>query len=64
MQKFLFPIALFFINGCSPDKKVTDTRINRSLFQKIDNTESGIHFANSIEENVETKENIFDYDFF
>ena len=64
MKSFSIPILLFFIISCSPDKKVAHIRIEKSVFRKVNNKKSGIHFSNTIQENVETKENIFDYDYF
>ncbi|MDH3650265.1 MAG: VCBS repeat-containing protein [Saprospiraceae bacterium] len=64
MKRFLIPLLPFLIIGCSPDNIVGDKPIAKPIFQKVDNAESGIHFSNTIQENVETRENVFDYDYF
>lgn len=56
---FLF-FAFVFIR-CSENSGNPESK---PVFQKIASEQSGIHFSNTITENVETKENIFDYDFF
>lgn len=64
MKRYSIPILLFFIISCSTDQKTTYTSTERNIFQKLNNKESGIHFSNSLQENLETKENIFDFDYF
>jgi enediyne biosynthesis protein E4 len=64
MKSYAIPVLILFMLSCSPDKKAADTEIERSVFQKVDSEQSGIHFANTIRENVATKENVFDYDYF
>jgi len=48
-------------NEKSNDSNITS---NQPIFEKIDAELSGIQFQNTIQENIETKENLFNYDYF
>ncbi|GGG55708.1 hypothetical protein GCM10011414_26970 [Croceivirga lutea] len=51
--------------SCKNEKsKATKKATNQSVFQKIESSYSGINFENRITENVETLENLFNYDYF
>ena len=65
MKVILF-ICLFFVFACSDNNRIASDMPANSFtqFQKIESSESGILFNNIIKENLETKENLFDYDFF
>ena len=60
MKSFSILILIFIIINCSPGTKGDNT----GLFQKVNSEKSGIHFSNTLQENVGTLENIFDYDYF
>ncbi len=64
MKSLFLLIFLFLIVSCSVDENASNDRGQKNIFHKVDANVSGIDFANSIQENVETKENIFDYDYF
>ncbi len=55
-------ILLLFACGGQPSGE--NTSDNRPIFEQVSANYSGINFANTIKENVETKENLLDYDFF
>ena len=56
-MKVLFIIIFIssFLNGNTQSKP---------LFKEVDNSKTGITFSNSIKENLETRENLFDFDYF
>lgn len=54
-------IAFLFF-GCSPNQRKASK--DNSIFRKIPSDQSGIHFVNRIQANIETKENVFDFDYF
>ena len=46
------------------DQKVKSQKVVETVFERINSSESGIDFSNTIEDKIDTKENLFDYDFF
>jgi len=63
-------IILFFFN-CKKQKEATPIQKNKTalnqkekVFTKINASESGIHFENRITEDLNTLENLFNYDYF
>ena len=65
MKKFLPLLAVIFIillTGCSNNS--IENNLNDIPLQKLSSKETGIDFANTIRPNLETKENLFDYDYF
>ena len=58
---YLLIFLLFACGGQPTSESATD---NRPVFEQVSASYSGIDFANTIKENVETKENLLDYDFF
>ena len=65
MERLLFVkiilVGILFSN-CS-DLKIVDDNYNIP-FKKLSSKETGIDFSNIIIPNLETKENLFDYDYF
>lgn len=52
-------------SSCEKDKSnAQNITTNQPVFEKIDAELSGIQFQNTIQENIETKENLFNYDYF
>ena len=76
MKKIIVIIFILFgINSCtkeklnednqSSDKDVKiDSKAKKVVFEKIGSLHSGIDFSNSLEDKLETSENLFDFDFF
>jgi hypothetical protein len=65
MKKFILLLAVIFIillTGCSNNS--IENNLNEIPFQKLSSKETGIDFSNTITPNLETKENLFDYDYF
>ena len=68
---FCYSLLLLFIAACQteqPAKKDTEKTATAPTlsfnFQKVYKEESGILFNNKLTHNLQTKENLFDYDFF
>ena len=65
MKKFLF-IKILLLNllfsGCLSNSNENNT--GTIPLQKLSSEETGIDFSNTIIPNLETKENLFDYDYF
>lgn len=59
----LFVIG-FFVTCSRENSKKPPTPITEPIFEKIASTSSGITFENTILEDVETQENLFNYDYF
>ncbi len=61
----ILSLVCILTSACE-DKKSNDSNVtlNQPIFEKIDNELSGIQFQNTIQENIETKENLFNYDYF
>jgi len=59
-----FLLFLFLLFACGDQQAGQQTTDNRPVFEKISASSSGIDFSNTIKENVETKENLLDFDFF
>lgn len=61
-------IALFitnlFVSCTEKNIEKTNALVNNLIFEKIESGYSGLAFENTIKENVETKENLFNYDYF
>ena len=52
-------MSLTLIFGCN------DGNVEKEVpFEKLSSEVTGINFANSITPNIETQENLFDYDYF
>ncbi len=49
--------------GTSQKVEGTKTK-DKSVFERIPSQESGIDFVNKLEDRIDTRENLFDYDFF
>ena len=65
MRYFLFLYLLFAISCSNNNKHTSGVPLNSfTQFQKIESSHSGISFSNTIKENLSTKENLFDNDFF
>lgn len=60
---FLLFILLSAFFSCS-EEEPTDQSISATIFKRIESSDSGIDFNNKITPNLETKENLFDFDFF
>ena len=54
-------VGILFSN-CS-DLEIVDDNYNIP-FKKLSSKETGIEFSNTVTPNLETKENLFDYDYF
>ena len=65
-EKGLIAVALLgFLWGCSPKKNEIHQQAQAPhLFEKVGAQESGITFSNRVQENVGSRENIFDFDYF
>lgn len=57
-------VILLVLSCKNENSKKNLTVTNQSIFQKIEPDYSGIKFENKITENVETLENLFNYDYF
>ena len=69
-------VALLFLMSCtkterpsgkeatSLKKEASSKTEGKTVFEKIPSVESGIDFVNKLEDRIDTKENLFDYDFF
>jgi len=75
MRKILYIIAISFLYfGCKkeienynlkvPKEQVSTTKTKFQIFERISSTHSKITFNNLITENLTTKENLFDFDYF
>lgn len=68
MKKTTLFILVVAVIGCQKktvvDSSSPQSRPTTPVFQKIESSQSGISFSNSIEPNIETKENLFDFDYF
>ena len=65
MKKFLPLLVVIFIillTGCSNNS--IENNLNDIPLQKLSSKETGIDFFNTVTPNLETKENLFDYDYF
>ncbi len=66
--KFSYPLLVILcLTSCSSKVSLDNSpEIDKTshIFSKISSEESGIKFQNTIEANVRTKENLFDYDYF
>jgi len=61
----LLILACTFLNSCTKKNTPKASIANKSqVFEKIDTNYSGISFQNTITENIETKENLFNFDYF
>ncbi len=73
-MKYFFTISLVFIFlGCGQEKKKETANTSfkeqevdktQNLFELIPSTHSGITFSNTLTENVDSLENLFDFDYF
>nr|WP_288931791.1 VCBS repeat-containing protein [uncultured Allomuricauda sp.] len=61
----ILSLVCILTSACE-DEKSNDSNVtlNQPIFEKIDTEFSGIQFQNTIQENIETKENLFNYDYF
>lgn len=58
-------LACIFISACKEKKnEKSSTENTKRIFQKLESNYSGIEFQNTITANVETLENLFNYDYF
>ena len=56
----ILSLVCILTSACE-DEKSNDSNVtlNQPIFEKIDTEFSGIQFQNTIQENIETKENLF-----
>ncbi|MFP2996188.1 VCBS repeat-containing protein [Spongiivirga sp. MCCC 1A20706] len=62
-----FLAAIFIFSSCDSNKKMEETAPEmavQKVFEKITSDQSNIAFSNTITDHIDTKENLFDYDFF
>jgi len=66
MKKVFFLLFLFGGISCNPkqDNSHQAEPAGQPVFERISSQFSGITFNNKITENVETQENLFDFDYF
>ena len=62
----IIPIILLLLGCQSEDKPAASEPVvsETPLFERIASSTSNIHFANNLQHNVATRENLFDYDYF
>ena len=64
MIKFVPYLLLMILFACGDQPTGNQITENTPVFEKVSANASGIHFANNIQEDVSTKENLLDFDFF
>jgi len=64
MIKFVPYLFLFLLFACGEQPTGNSITDNTPLFEQVSSNTSGIHFANTLKEDVSTKENLLDFDFF
>ncbi len=61
-------LIAFLLSACEQDVKTEEADLDSQalppVFEKVDPGQSGLVFANRIQENVETLENLFNFDYF
>lgn len=62
---FITISVVFVLIGCDDEnKKEVNQNISGALFEKVPLQKSGLIFENTLKENISTKENLFNYDYF
>ncbi len=67
MRKLLLPVFLLCLLACNTseeDRSSTTSKKDVQIFQKLNNNSIGIDFSNTLKEEVTTKENLLDFDYF
>ncbi|MFK7979256.1 MAG: VCBS repeat-containing protein [Saprospiraceae bacterium] len=64
MIKFVPYLFLFLLFACGNQPTGNSITDNTPVFEQVSANASGIHFANTLQEDVSTKENLLDFDFF
>ena len=69
LKNFLFfPLLLLVFSGCNDTnkdaQKNADSKPQQSVFKRISTEHSKLLFANTLKEEVDTRSNLFDYDYF
>ncbi len=66
LLKSIVLLLLCILMGCSSEHKeqAEDQNKIQPVFEKLESNQTNVTFSNTITENVSTKENIFDFDYF
>lgn len=64
MRKATLFLVLLSLFACNNSSDSVDIDLSAPVFERVPSTVSGIDFQNQLQENVETRENLLDFDYF